>query len=389
MAPPAYQNQVQTQSTPPPAGQEVTLAGGEGTEVLAEGAAADNDAAIARDHALRDALRKAVEQGVGTFVNSETRVQNYQLLSDKVYSQASGYVSSYKVVAEGPDAGLYRVTIRAKVKLDRLEDDLAAIGILLEEQGRPRLMVVVKEVPKDDILAVTDRMLETEQFETMIIDAFQSRGFPVVDAATVRQNLQKDQLRKILEGDNQAATLLGTRSGAEVVVAGGLSASNERRPAPYTSAPTDFYKVRLSARAVNVASAEVLGATALTIEVPFSADAARKQAADSAGTELVARILRGWKRHQVTTQLHCDNADYAKVQKLRAEVLAKVRGVKSVVQRDLSGSLALLEIVSETSTQEVLDDLGTKNLAVPFEIKGISGNRIDIKFTDGPSGPGR
>jgi hypothetical protein len=388
MVPPAYQ--AQTQAAPPPAtGQEVTLAGGEGTEVLVEGVAASADAGIARDHALKDALRKAVEQGVGTFINSETKVQNFQLLSDKVYSQASGYVSSYRVVAEGPDAGLYRVTIRARVKLDKIEDDLAGIGILLEEQGRPRIMVVVKEVPKDDILAVTDGMLETEMMETMIVDAFQSKGFPVVDAATVKQNLQKDQLRKILEGDNQAAILLGLRTGAEVVVAGTVQRSSERRQAPYTNTVTDFFKVRLSARAVNVASAEVLGATALTQEVPFSEDAARKQVADSAGADLVAKILKGWKRHESITQLHCENADYAKVLKLKAEILEKVRGVRSVVQRDLTGSLALLEIVSETSTQEVLDDLGTKTFTAPFEVKGITGNRIDIKFTNPPSGPGR
>jgi hypothetical protein len=103
----------------------------------------------------------------------------------------------------------------------------------------------------------------------------------------------------------------------------------------------------------------------------------------------VAELLKGWKRHESTTQLHCENAGYAKVQKLKAEILEKVRGVKNVIQRDLSDSIVLLEIVSETSTQEVLDDLGTKKLAVPFEIKGITGNRIDIKFTDQPSGPGR
>ena len=222
--PPAYQNpsqSVQAQAAPPPAtSQEVTLAGGNGTEVLVEGVATSADAGIARDHALKDALRKAVEQGVGTIINSDTKEQNFQLLSDNIYSQASGYVSSYRVVAEGPDAGLYRVTIRAQVKLDKIEDDLTGIGILLEQQGRPRIMVVVKEVPKDDILAVTDQMLETEMIETIIVDAFQSKGFPVVDAATVKQNLQKDQLRKILEGDNQAAILLGQNAGAEVVVAG-------------------------------------------------------------------------------------------------------------------------------------------------------------------------
>ena len=33
---------------------------------------------IARDHAIKDALRKAVEQAVGTFISSKTVVENYE-----------------------------------------------------------------------------------------------------------------------------------------------------------------------------------------------------------------------------------------------------------------------------------------------------------------------
>lgn len=47
--------------------------------VIAEGVGAvfGNDRAIARDQAIQDALRKAVEQAVGTLVSSETMVQNF------------------------------------------------------------------------------------------------------------------------------------------------------------------------------------------------------------------------------------------------------------------------------------------------------------------------
>jgi hypothetical protein len=368
--------------TPPSPSAEVVLAGGEGTEVVVEGAAAlpqSGGTDIARDHALKDALRKAVEQGVGTFINSETKVQNFQLLSDKVYSQSSGYVSSYKVIAEGLDGTLYRVTIRARVKLDRLQDDLEAIGILVMEQGRPRIMVVVKELTSQDV-SVSDDMLSQEMVETMLVDAFQSRGFPVVDAATVSQNLKKDQLKKILEGDDRTAVLLGLKTGAEIVVAGTARRSTERKSAPYSGGLTDFYKYRLVTRAVNVATAEILGASALTREVPFSEEQARQQAADSAGTALIARILAGWKKRTNVTQIYCDNADFQKVQQLKSEIIGRVRGVTSVVSRDLVGSTATLEVISESGSQEILDDLTTRGITIPFEVKGLSGNRIDIRF---------
>uniref|UniRef100_A0A7C4CBN3 Flagellar assembly protein T N-terminal domain-containing protein n=1 Tax=candidate division WOR-3 bacterium TaxID=2052148 RepID=A0A7C4CBN3_UNCW3 len=365
-----------TQVWPPPG--EVIVSGGEGTEVLAEGAAAITAGPdIARDQALKDALRKAVEQGVGTYVNSETRVQNFQLLSDRIYSQASGYVSSYRIISESRESNLFRVAIRAKVKLDRIEDDLEAIGILVAEQGRPRLMVLIKEVTSG--AAAT---LDRELVETALVAAFQARGFPVVDQTVVEQNLTRDQLRAILAGDNQTALAAGLRTGAEIVVAGTMDRSREVRRVPYTQSETEFHKVRISARAVSVQTAEVLAASTVARELPFSADQAIEAAADSTGKVLMNRILAGWKKRTNITQLHIQNADNSRVEQLKAEIMTKVRGVTAVISRELVGTHAVVEVVSETSTQEILQQLTTRGLAIGFSVEGYSGNRIDLRLLD-------
>jgi TolB-like protein len=386
-----------TQASAPPAAQspaatggEVLLAGGDGTEVMVEGAAAnDGDLGIARDRAIRDALRKAVEQGVGTYLNSDTRVENFQLLSDRIYTQASGYVSSYRVVGEWQEGGLYRVAVRARVKMERLQDDLGAIGLLIDEQGRPRVMVLLKELDNPDDFLVDDKLMSQQLLETMILDAFQSRGFPVVDAATVEQNLRRDQLKAILAGDDAAARALGERTGAEVVVAGTAQRSTRTATVPYSGTTTEMFKVRVSARVVNVATGAVLGAAALWREVPFSEDEARRAAAETTSAKLISDIVNGWKRRRAALEIHCDNADFTRVQKLRSELLAKVRGVRVVVMRDLIGSQALLEVTAETSPQEIMDDLTAKKLAVGFDVLGLVNNRINIRFTgDAPLGGG-
>jgi hypothetical protein len=51
---------------------------------------------IARDQAIKDALRKAVEQAVGTFISSETVVENYEVLSDRIYSKPRGTLRNIK-----------------------------------------------------------------------------------------------------------------------------------------------------------------------------------------------------------------------------------------------------------------------------------------------------
>ncbi|MBE7415290.1 MAG: hypothetical protein HS130_08690 [Deltaproteobacteria bacterium] len=53
----------------------------------------------ARDGAIADALRKAVEQAVGMVVSSETVVESFQVLRDTVYN-AARYVKSYDDVLD-------------------------------------------------------------------------------------------------------------------------------------------------------------------------------------------------------------------------------------------------------------------------------------------------
>lgn len=43
--------------------------------------------------ALHDAMRAAVEQEVGVYLDSRTKVQNYRTLQDTIYAQSEGYIS--------------------------------------------------------------------------------------------------------------------------------------------------------------------------------------------------------------------------------------------------------------------------------------------------------
>jgi len=248
----------------------------------------------------------------------------------------------------------------------------------------PRVMVVVKSIPRDDIFAVDDHMLQPEPIETLLVRAFQSRGFPVVDAATARQNLPKDQLRKLLEGDDQAAATVGLGAEADIVIAGTLQESSERRAAGSPGEFADFLNVRLSARAVNAATGVVLGSTLLELEGPFSEDVAWRRAADSAVDELSARMLETWKSRTNITEIYADNADYQRVELLKSTIRREARGVDSVVTRALEARSAVVEVFSEVSSDELLAQINHCITAIPFVVTGFSGNRIDLRFQDAP-----
>ena len=344
----------------------------EDAEILAEGVAAvTSSRAMARDQALDDALRKAVEQGVGTFITSETMVRNFQLIQDNIYSNSRGYVSSYRIVDEGVDDDLYRVVIRARVKSGMVEDDLAAIGILLEEQGRPRVMVLMREVV--DISDLDDLSIEGDVFETRVMEHFRGRGFPVVDAATVRRIIQTDQLKLILQGDDETARLVGLQAGAEIVVTGAVQ--HQVRQRSIAGSLRDIHAYTGSTRAVNTNTGALLAASGFTLEIPFSESAARDRAADSTAAYLENQILETWTRGENVTVLKVNGADYEKLRELRTAVLSDIRGVTDVVTRDLTGNTATVEIVSETSTEEVTDALAQ----IPgLTVTGFSGSRVEI-----------
>ncbi len=363
--------------------EESVVIGEEDIEVLAEGVAAltfQGGRDIARDNAIDDALRKAVEQGVGAYIDAETQVENFQLLFDRIYSRTHGYVSGYRIIHEEQEDDLYRVVIRAVVNTGNIENDLAATGILLSEQNRPRLMVVLRELDEQTGLTDEDRLMSGIMFETMLLDHFRQKGFPVVDAATVEDILRRDQLRLILEGDDQTAALIGLEAGAEIVIIGTALHSTDSRM--IAGSLRNIHNYQVSCRAINTRTARVLAAAATTTEIPFSESQARTQAADTTASQLITDILDSWVRRENVTVIVASNTNYTKMQMLRTELLLRLRGVLDVIIRDYTGSRATLEVISEIGTQEVMDELVSPEIETDFEVTGMAGNRIKIRFTD-------
>ncbi len=99
---------------------------------------------IAREKALDEAKRAAVEQAVGTTVESRSAVENFRLVHDRVLSRASGYIKRMKILDEKKtDLGTYEITIEAVVETSALVDDLDRFNNMMGWQKNPRVAVVV------------------------------------------------------------------------------------------------------------------------------------------------------------------------------------------------------------------------------------------------------
>ena len=113
---------------------------------------------IAREKALDEAKRMAVEKAMGTTIESRTAVENYQVIKDQILSRSAGYLKDLKILEEKKtELGTYEVNIEADVEIPALVDDLDRFKKILQWQKNPRISVVVEPGLKNDYLSAAQK----------------------------------------------------------------------------------------------------------------------------------------------------------------------------------------------------------------------------------------
>lgn len=95
-----------------------------------------------KDKAVKDALRTAVEQVVGVYINSNTVVSNLQVELDKIYAASEGYVNDFRVLRTAYKGDKCHVQVRVDVDTEpnsKLLSDLQLTYLL----DNPSIMVKV------------------------------------------------------------------------------------------------------------------------------------------------------------------------------------------------------------------------------------------------------
>jgi hypothetical protein len=211
-----------------------------------------------RNTAIRDALRNAVEMGLGTLIDSKTLIKNDELIRDRIFSQSAGYVAAYSILSENrmDKADAYRVCLRAEVQFVRIEDDLRAIGIIIQVVGNPRFMTVyVSE--RDASLRLGCRLVAAS--EQVVNSTFIQKGFLVLDRAVVR-DVQNDIRRAGRAAWNvNALSSLALKKAADLLLV--LDVGSVKRT-DLTNKYFGEVSFDVSLRAVAPATAEIIASSA-------------------------------------------------------------------------------------------------------------------------------
>ncbi len=336
------------------------------------------DLARARDEALRDAYRRAVET-VGVRIDSETAIENLQLLYDRVLAQASGYVQSYTIVSDGVrDDGLYSVWIDAVVVSGSLreQEDGAGLSVLLDLMDRPRLAVLIEPIAYE---GVPSHVVESGLVRRLI-----GLGYRVVDTAQVERVRDSDQAMQAFAGNMEAAMAIGQRVGADIILTGrvGVTFGN-----PMTTGQFTFHSATAegSIQALATRTGQILYSW---VETTTKADTRREKAIQQAmaelGTDLGSQIAWELPRYlggeaggrMLVEVLVMGLESYTEARRLQSMIL-EMRSVTSVQIEEFQAGIGMYSV----ETTGTADDLAIRleDLEIPLVLSRFSRDRLEVE----------
>lgn len=239
----------------------------------------------AREEALQDALRQALEQGVGMVMDSTSILEDYELM-EKVYTHSKGVITSYDILQEQPRGNLFRLKVKAMIDSGALQQTLVELGIIKPMMDFPRVLVL--PYPEE---AITDT---TRAAETMLIKNLTDKKFEVVDPAKSSQ--LHNEARQLLKVDtiNNVAARIGLQHHAEIVLLYRLQSGQVEFDGVMESAP-----VTVNGQAIVTTTAQILTADRMVVNgMGQSVDLARQngasRAADDLAQAMMGKIVSWW-----------------------------------------------------------------------------------------------
>ncbi|MDP2725769.1 MAG: flagellar assembly protein T N-terminal domain-containing protein, partial [Syntrophales bacterium] len=328
---------------------------------------------IARDKAVDNALRTAVERVVGFMITGSTEVENFQLKLDRILSESRGFIDHYKIISEKRDGDNYEVNIEAEVVTGRLQDRMKAVELVMTRKSKPRLMVIFSEQAQKDAIA-----------EAAMTKYLLAKGFKLVDAQTVKKG--RGDMNLTSASGNEKILSLAQRYGAEIVVAGSVDAVGNS----FTAYGVEMFtnKVNVSVKAINSDTGDVIAADSESLSAPGQQGDIRRiveDAVEKLARKMVAGTLERWSSeltNTITVKLVVSGLDdYQSLLNFKDHLPLVVKGFKALYQRSYQRGEADLDMEIKGDIQGLADDLAALVLSGKrLKIQEITPNKIGAAF---------
>lgn len=220
----------------------------------------NNNQAAAKEKAVKDAIRKAVEETVESMVLPEILVANYSWISN-IYHNSEDYMHSYRFLSESFDEenNLYSVALRITLYSRYIRSLLASNNLLENSLSIPqKVLFIIKE---RGLLSSNeeDFWSKIPQSEVFLAEKLLSKGINVINRNDLRDKVDIELIRKSLKGDVQAAIQVGLLTNANIVIIGNAVARQQRGESLEDSTMAN-YQANISLKAYQTETGKILGA---------------------------------------------------------------------------------------------------------------------------------
>jgi len=343
--------------------------------VEGEAAVIDGNPQQTEENVKRDARRKAVEQGAGTLVESNTIVRDYQLVADEIATTSKGVITEeqWGPLTDGPTKSTKKMKLTAKVSPEQIE---GAICSVLKQNHDPKVSLVFVEKIGDESKWSTERGLVEAKFAS----AFKDNCFTLVESGikvtevSANGDLPQEEIEKIVKNSNAQYVVLGS---AKVI-------KSDKANALIEGTKMNSYAVSANVKMVNTATNEIIAVSEHSANIlgisPENALKAQETTAKNKSHDIVGSVMDDLIK-KVGAVWASEIVNAGRVQVIVREVpnFGAANSLQELMQKALKGGkIEQRGLKDKVATYDVDVEGGAKELALKIEGKKAGKYTVEV-----------
>ena len=353
----------------------------EGETAIIEGDPAQTD-----KNARREARRKAVEQGAGVLVESNTIVRNFQMVADEIATSAKGIImdEQWGPLVDGDTKTTKKIKLTAKVSPEAIE---GAICSVVKQNHDPKVSLVFVEKIGDENKWSTERGM----IEAIFASAFKDACFTIVEAGvkvsevTATGDLTQETIDLVVKNSNAQYVVLGT----------GKVIKSDKTNALIEGTKMNSYAVSANLKLVNTSTNEIeavayKSANILGISPEHALKAVEKtinknqMIVEAVMDDIMKKVAQRWTSDMVNSgrvSVIVKEVPSFAAAKAFKELVTRVNTGGTIEQRDVKGGQATFDVDVEGGAEQLASLIeGKKAGKFTVEVLEVSRGKVILKL---------
>lgn len=308
--------------------------------------------------ALRDAFRNAIESEIGVQVISESQVEGFQLVKDKILTRSEGFVKNWKITERISENDQLFLKVQVDVASGQLNKELLLNGIDVKEVydwiGKPRILVMVPDY-------INGKYIGPGYASNMIEEEFIKRQLRI----KTNESLSNSPIKDIYSKQQQGGIIaFGKKQDVEIIISG-KSMSDLSREIKIGDYIYKFYTTTLTVKGWHISNGELLFSKSYMdcnsgdVSAIGESDAIKnsiKNCIDKAAKDILVQTVTYWNNiinKPVIYTFNIKKISYTDSNKL-IDIISKINDILRVKERSFNNNVLSIEVETAMKKKDLI-----------------------------------